>query len=102
MNRPFWSTPSAQPGELGLSHSAKIRSTFGFGANRCAAADDPAVSARSDAVVRQYESVQRIVWLPRSGLGDVRIADDFDGRQREAGRAAIGQSGGVHAGWKDR
>src|SRR5437867_7374090 len=102
MNRPFCSTPSAQPGELGLSHSAKIRSTLAFGANRCAPAEDPAVTATSEAVVRQYERVQRIIWLPHSGLGDVRIADDLDGRQREAGGAAVRQSGGVDAGGEDR
>src|SRR5512138_1414041 len=44
MKRPFCSTPTAHPGEPGLSHCAKMRSTFGFRGNGCAPAVLPAAS----------------------------------------------------------
>src|ERR671931_2139715 len=95
MNRPLWSTPSAHPGEVGLSHCAKILSTLGLGANCCARA----AGARRSAVAKQNERLGR---MARSSLGNVWIADDFHRRQWETGRGAIRQSGCIHTVREDR
>src|SRR5207253_8265612 len=90
MNRPFCSTPNAQPGDVGLSHSAKILSTVGFAWNCWAARAAPA-SVGTKAIVRQRRTEIS------SGLRDVWVADDFDCRQREARCATVWEYGSIDA-----
>src|SRR6478672_13770747 len=97
MKRPSLSTPTAHPGESGLSHSAKMRSTFGLRGNCCAPADMPAVHSAHRVATKATRVVGTMGVAPlvrlASALRDVRVPDPLNGRERETFRVTVRQPG---------